>query len=104
MTAPASALMLDLLMVRVYCYPVFNSAICSNSLIILLIIGLNSCYCTVYKLLQVNVKQKLALTIAQMGFMIMQCGLGFFNAAVVQFFTDFTKLICFVSWRRNRTF
>jgi NAD(P)H-quinone oxidoreductase subunit 5 len=30
------------------------------------------------KLLQVNVKQKLACsTIAQMGFMIMQCGLGF---------------------------
>ena len=35
------------------------------------------------KLMQVNVKQKLACsTIAQMGFMIMQCGLGFFNAAV----------------------
>ncbi|MFD2551390.1 proton-conducting transporter membrane subunit [Bizionia sediminis] len=35
------------------------------------------------KLLQVNVKQKLACsTSAQMSFMIMQCGLGFFSAAI----------------------
>lgn len=35
------------------------------------------------KLLQTTVKQKLACsTIAQMGFMIMQCGLGFFSAAL----------------------
>ncbi|SEA35899.1 NAD(P)H-quinone oxidoreductase subunit 5 [Arachidicoccus rhizosphaerae] len=36
------------------------------------------------KLIQVNIKQKLGCsTTAQMAFMIMQCGLGFFNAAVV---------------------
>lgn len=57
----------------------------SNTLIILFIIGgLTAVIAQFTKLLQVNVKQKLACsTIAQMGFMIMQCGLGFFNAAVV---------------------
>ena len=57
----------------------------SNTLDVLLIIGgLTAIIAQFTKLLQVNVKQKLACsTIAQMGFMIMQCGLGFFNAAVV---------------------
>lgn len=57
----------------------------SDTLIILFIIGgLTAVIAQFTKLLQVNVKQKLACsTIAQMGFMIMQCGLGFFNAAVV---------------------
>lgn len=57
----------------------------SNTLIILFIIGgLTAIVAQFTKLLQVNVKQKLACsTIAQMGFMVMQCGLGFFNAAVV---------------------
>ncbi len=57
----------------------------SNTLNLLLIIGgLTAIIAQFTKLLQVNVKQKLACsTIAQMGFMIMQCGLGFFNAAVV---------------------
>jgi NAD(P)H-quinone oxidoreductase subunit 5 len=51
----------------------------SNTLIILFIIGgLTAVIAQFTKLLQVNVKQKLACsTIAQMGFMIMQCGLGF---------------------------
>ncbi|QKJ61668.1 proton-conducting transporter membrane subunit [Flavobacterium sp. M31R6] len=57
----------------------------SNTLIILFVVGgLAAVIAQFAKLLQVNVKQKLACsTIAQMGFMIMQCGLGFFNAAVV---------------------
>jgi NAD(P)H-quinone oxidoreductase subunit 5 len=57
----------------------------SNTLIILFVVGgLTAVIAQFAKLLQVNVKQKLACsTIAQMGFMIMQCGLGFFNAAVV---------------------
>ena len=57
----------------------------SNTLDLLLVIGgLTAIIAQFTKLLQVNVKQKLACsTIAQMGFMIMQCGLGFFNAAVV---------------------
>ncbi|GAA4279949.1 proton-conducting transporter transmembrane domain-containing protein [Gaetbulibacter aestuarii] len=57
----------------------------SDTLIILFVIGgLTAVIAQFAKLLQVNVKQKLACsTIAQMGFMIMQCGLGFFNAAVV---------------------
>ena len=57
----------------------------SDTLNILFIIGgFTAVIAQFTKLLQVNVKQKLACsTIAQMGFMIMQCGLGFFNAAVV---------------------
>ncbi len=51
------------------------------------------------KLLQVNVKQKLACsTIAQMGFMIMQCGLGFFNAAIAHLILHgFYKAYLFLS-------
>ncbi len=51
------------------------------------------------KLMQVNVKQKLACsTIAQMGFMIMQCGLGFFNAAVAHLILHgFYKAYLFLS-------
>jgi NAD(P)H-quinone oxidoreductase subunit 5 len=57
----------------------------SNTLNVLFIIGgLTALIAQFTKLIQVNVKQKLACsTIAQMGFMIMQCGLGFFNAAIV---------------------
>lgn len=57
----------------------------SDTLNVLLVIGgLTAIIAQFSKLLQVHVKQKLACsTIAQMGFMIMQCGLGFFNAAVV---------------------
>lgn len=56
----------------------------ANVLTVLFIIGgLTAIIAQFTKLLQVNVKQKLACsTMAQMGFMIMQCGLGFFNAAV----------------------
>ena len=56
----------------------------TDTLDILLIVGgLTAIIAQFTKLLQVNVKQKLACsTIAQMGFMIMQCGLGFFNAAI----------------------
>jgi NAD(P)H-quinone oxidoreductase subunit 5 len=51
------------------------------------------------KLLQVNVKQKLGCsTIAQMGFMIMQCGLGYFNAAVAHLILHgFYKAYLFLS-------
>ncbi|RRQ49238.1 pesticidal protein Cry28Aa [Maribacter algicola] len=58
--------------------------VASNTLDILLIIGgLTAIVAQFTKLIQVNVKQRLACsTIAQMGFMIMQCGLGFFNAAI----------------------
>ncbi|WP_028376577.1 proton-conducting transporter membrane subunit [Leeuwenhoekiella sp. MAR_2009_132] len=72
----------------------------SNTLNILLIIGgLTAIIAQFTKLLQVNVKQKLACsTIAQMGFMIMQCGLGFFNAAVVHLILHgFYKAYLFLS-------
>ncbi|MFT7066447.1 MAG: NAD(P)H-quinone oxidoreductase subunit 5 [Sediminicola sp.] len=72
----------------------------SNTLNILLIIGgLTAIMAQFTKLLQVNVKQKLACsTIAQMGFMIMQCGLGFFNAAVVHLILHgFYKAYLFLS-------
>jgi len=72
----------------------------SNTLIVLFIIGgLTAVIAQFAKLLQVNVKQKLACsTIAQMGFMIMQCGLGFFNAAVVHLILHgFYKAYLFLS-------
>jgi NAD(P)H-quinone oxidoreductase subunit 5 len=55
------------------------------------------------KLLQTNVKHKLACsTIAQMGFMIMQCGLGFFNAAIVHLILHgFYKAYLFLSSGEN---
>lgn len=72
----------------------------SNTLDILLIIGgLTAILAQFTKLIQVNVKQKLACsTIAQMGFMIMQCGLGFFNAAVTHLILHgFYKAYLFLS-------
>lgn len=51
------------------------------------------------KLLQVNVKQKLACsTSAQMSFMVMQCGLGFFSAAITHLILHgFYKAYLFLS-------
>ncbi len=72
----------------------------SNTLYILFIIGgFTAIIAQFTKLLQVNVKQKLGCsTIAQMGFMIMQCGLGFFNAAVVHLILHgFYKAYLFLS-------
>ncbi|TBN02434.1 pesticidal protein Cry28Aa [Hyunsoonleella flava] len=56
----------------------------ANILLLIFIIGgLTAIVAQFSKLLQVNVKQKLACsTIAQMSFMVMQCGLGFFTAAI----------------------
>lgn len=72
----------------------------SNTQDILLIVGgLTAILAQFTKLIQVNVKQKLACsTIAQMGFMIMQCGLGFYNAAVVHLILHgFYKAYLFLS-------
>jgi len=72
----------------------------SNTLPLLFIIGgFTAILAQFTKLLQVNVKQKLCCsTIAQMGFMIMQCGLGFFNAAVVHLILHgFYKAYLFLS-------
>lgn len=72
----------------------------SNTLNILLIVGgLTAIIAQFTKLLQVNVKQKLGCsTIAQMGFMIMQCGLGYFNAAIVHLILHgFYKAYLFLS-------
>jgi NAD(P)H-quinone oxidoreductase subunit 5 len=67
--------------------------------ILLIIGGLTAIIAQFTKLIQVNVKQKLACsTIAQMGFMIMQCGLGFYNAAVVHLILHgFYKAYLFLS-------
>ncbi|WP_224484909.1 proton-conducting transporter transmembrane domain-containing protein [Robertkochia aurantiaca] len=61
--------------------------------------GLTAVIAQFAKLLQVNVKHRLACsTIAQMGFMIMQCGLGFFNAAVAHLILHgFYKAYLFLS-------
>lgn len=72
----------------------------SKTLTILFVIGgFTAIVAQFAKLLQVNVKQKLAFsTIAQMGFMIMQCGLGFFNAAVAHLILHgFYKAYLFLS-------
>ncbi|WP_378173912.1 proton-conducting transporter membrane subunit [Aquimarina sp. SS2-1] len=72
----------------------------SNTLDLLFIIGgLTAIIAQFTKLLQINVKHKLACsTIAQMGFMIMQCGLGFFNAAVAHLILHgFYKAYLFLS-------
>jgi len=72
----------------------------SNLLTTLFIIGgFTAVIAQFTKLIQVNVKQKLACsTIAQMGFMIMQCGLGFFNAAVAHLILHgFYKAYLFMS-------
>ncbi|WP_242092253.1 proton-conducting transporter membrane subunit [Aestuariivivens sediminicola] len=67
--------------------------------LLFLIGGLTAIIAQFAKLLQVHVKQKLACsTIAQMGFMIMQCGLGFFNAAIVHLILHgFYKAYLFLS-------
>src|SRR5699024_8946012 len=56
-----------------------------NTMTLLIIIGgITAIVAQFAKLIQVNIKQKIGCsTTAQMAFMIMQCGLGFFNAAVV---------------------
>ena len=72
----------------------------SSTLTLLLAIGgLTAIIAQFAKLLQVNVKQKLACsTIAQMGFMIMQCGLGYFTAAVAHLILHgFYKAYLFLS-------
>ncbi|MEZ4686037.1 MAG: proton-conducting transporter membrane subunit [Bacteroidia bacterium] len=72
----------------------------TNTLEILFVIGgLTAIVAQFTKLIQVNVKQRLACsTIAQMGFMIMQCGLGFFNAAIAHLILHgFYKAYLFLS-------
>lgn len=74
--------------------------IASNTLTLLFIIGgFTAIIAQFVKLLQVNVKHKLACsTIAQMGFMVMQCGLGFFNAAIAHLILHgFYKAYLFLS-------
>lgn len=74
--------------------------IATDALTLIFIIGgLTAILAQFTKLLQVNVKQKLACsTIAQMGFMIMQCGLGFFNAAIAHLILHgFYKAYLFLS-------
>lgn len=74
--------------------------VASNTLILLFVLGgLTAIIAQFIKLQQVNVKQKLACsTIAQMGFMVMQCSLGFFNAAIVHLILHgFYKAYLFLS-------
>ena len=67
--------------------------------LLLLTGGITAIVAQFTKLIQVNIKQKLACsTMAQMGFMIMQCGLGFYNAAVVHLLLHgFYKAYLFLS-------
>lgn len=72
----------------------------ANVLLLIFIIGgITAIVAQFSKLLQVNVKQKLACsTIAQMSFMVMQCGLGFFSAAITHLILHgFYKAYLFLS-------
>lgn len=72
----------------------------SDTMTLLIIIGGVTAIVTQFtKLIQVNIKQKLGCsTSAQMAFMVMQCGLGFFNAAVVHLILHgFYKAYLFLS-------
>lgn len=72
----------------------------SNTMNILFVVGgFTAIIAQFAKLLQVNVKQKLGCsTIAQMGFMIMQCGLGYYNSAVAHLILHgFYKAYLFLS-------
>ena len=72
----------------------------ANVLLLIFIIGgLTAIVAQFSKLMQVNVKQKLACsTIAQMSFMVMQCGLGFFTAAITHLILHgFYKAFLFLS-------
>lgn len=72
----------------------------SNTMTLLIFIGgITAVVAQFAKLIQVNIKQKLGCsTTAQMAFMIMQCGLGFFNAAVVHLILHgFYKAYLFLS-------
>lgn len=72
----------------------------TNVLLLVFIIGgVTAIVAQFSKLLQVNVKQKLACsTIAQMSFMVMQCGLGFFSAAITHLILHgFYKAFLFLS-------
>ncbi|GAA4973021.1 proton-conducting transporter membrane subunit [Algibacter aquimarinus] len=68
-------------------------------LLIFIIGGVTAIISQFTKLLQVNVKQKLACsTSAQMSFMILQCGLGFFSAAITHLILHgFYKAYLFLS-------
>lgn len=68
-------------------------------LVVFIIGGVTAIVSQFTKLLQVNVKQKLACsTSAQMSFMIMQCGLGFFSAAITHLILHgFYKAYLFLS-------
>jgi NAD(P)H-quinone oxidoreductase subunit 5 len=68
-------------------------------LLIFIVGGITAIIAQYSKLLQVNVKQKLACsTSAQMSFMIMQCGLGFFSAAITHLILHgFYKAFLFLS-------
>lgn len=70
-----------------------------TSTLLFIIGGLCAVVAQFAKLLQISVKQRLACsTIAQMGFMIMQCGLGFYNAAVAHLILHgFYKAYLFLS-------
>lgn len=72
----------------------------SGTMTLLIIIGgVTAIVAQFAKAIQVNIKQKLGCsTIAQMAFMIMQCGLGFFNAALVHLILHgFYKAYLFLS-------
>ncbi len=80
---------------------IFSTLIIASGTLQLLFIvgGFTAIIAQFTKLLQPNIKQKLACsTIAQMGFMIMQCGLGFFNAAIAHLILHgFYKAYLFLS-------
>lgn len=82
-------------------FTIFASLLIASKTLTLLFVvgGFTAIVAQFVKLLQVNIKHKLACsTIAQMGFMVMQCGLGFFNAAIAHLILHgFYKAYLFLS-------
>lgn len=67
--------------------------------VIVLVGGIGALMGEFWKFVQTNIKRKLACsTVAQMGFMILQCGLGFFTAAITHLILHgFYKAYLFLS-------
>ncbi len=67
----------------VRCSPLMNASVAAQTLLV--VVGtLTACLASVIMLTQTSIKKKLAYsTISQMGFMLMQCGLGAYSAAML---------------------
>jgi NAD(P)H-quinone oxidoreductase subunit 5 len=90
---PASALMhAGFVTVQNFLLALFSTVLFASVIILFIIGGLTAVIAQFTKLLQVNEAKLACSTIAQMGFMIMQCGLGFsMRPSFTYYFMGFIK-------------